>query len=765
MDEIIKNDSLEEYEIIKENYCSSPKCGIKSKIVSSSVEKLILIPREINSHRYFKYSVTPIKPDLIYKYDFSQNDIMKNRNIEGKSEKTFKNFLKDFKNEKHENDVEKKNNESNFFGEKSYKNKKSKKTSQKNVNNLLLLSNNKTSSKKTDLFFNPLRTATKNNLKNVKIKLYKSKGGKEPKKITQSVTSTLLDRIKTQRKSNEIIYQDEYILNQRKKDISRKNDKTMKMISIKFNESSDNNNRFKFFRRSSHFFSVQPRISLQKNNNFNEIPKIERSKRKGTVDTNINKDILNKKVSFKIRKDEKLRKNSKKKLKKTKKKKSKKIKDKSRIVLNNLKLMFKDSNQPLPIEENIGKTEDNLLKENKNNNYGVSNSNNLSNKNLLNIDEQNKKKKNADFIVPIKFQRSEIKHKTRIVFQSQFHVEKITQYTNKQMIKNMNEYTKQCLEIIPDLLTLDNIPRCKTKVHPNFEQNSKNIKKIALFDLDETIVHCIGEINMNNVDSFSRKNDAKIKVQLPGGKVVLIGINIRPNWEKALNLIKDKYHIVAYTASHESYADSVLNYLDPEKKIFEYRLYRSHCVLCSFNEAKFYVKDLGIFDEFCDLKNVVLIDNSVLSFSYHIDNGIPISPFYDSKTDNELVDICEFLLKIADEDDIRVKLREKYKLNELLNIIKEQKKSSSDDSSISVVQEKYDDIKSNKTILNLNETTTTINDNNDISNRIQNKRTHKNFEYPKVYKTSLINKIIIPKNRSGTNINIHSNHIKKKYFE
>ncbi len=121
------------------------------------------------------------------------------------------------------------------------------------------------------------------------------------------------------------------------------------------------------------------------------------------------------------------------------------------------------------------------------------------------------------------------------------------------------------------------------------------------------------------------------------------------HWEEALNIIKDKYHIIAYTASHESYADSLLNYLEPDKKYFEYRLYRCHYVLCNVNKMKFYVKDLSILEEFCDLKDVVLIDNSVLSFVYYLDNDIPISPFYDSKIDKELLDISNFLLKYADE--------------------------------------------------------------------------------------------------------------------
>ena len=298
------------------------------------------------------------------------------------------------------------------------------------------------------------------------------------------------------------------------------------------------------------------------------------------------------------------------------------------------------------------------------------------------------------------FHRPGRRNSTRTMhFKSQ--QEKITAYTNKQNIDNINEYTRQCLEIIPDLYALKEMPRCKNKVHPTFTK-TKSTKKIALFDLDETIIHCIGEINMNNVESFSRQSDAKIKVLLPGGKQVIVGINIRPHWEEALNIIKDKYHIIAYTASHESYADSVINYLDPENKYFEYRLYRSHCVLCVVNEMKFYVKDLGILDEFCNLKDVVLIDNSVLSFAYHLDNGIPISPFYDSKNDVELLDISNFLFKYSEEDDIRYKLREVYKLSEYLEIIKNNasEESANLSPSISVEQEDEEGEKTNKNCIN-----------------------------------------------------------------
>lgn len=48
--------------------------------------------------------------------------------------------------------------------------------------------------------------------------------------------------------------------------------------------------------------------------------------------------------------------------------------------------------------------------------------------------------------------------------------------------------------------------------------------------------------------------------------------------------------VIIFTASSPSYADVVLDYLDPKKKYFSHRLYRQHCTL----ERGFYTKDLRI---------------------------------------------------------------------------------------------------------------------------------------------------------------------------
>ena len=464
------------------------------------------------------------------------------------------------------------------------------------------------------------------------------------------------------------------------------------------------------------------RVSFFESNNNNE-----NRKRKSIFNEEKNLNLFRKKKSIfcKDKEKEKFLNNIKEKKirnQKSKRNKTKEKDDKNRKMkkqqsnANQLSKKVKRRDKSFTI---ASQTNQNLIKDECLNNNNNINNNKSFNSSKSKID--NKPELNKNNISKNDLNRSDIRRKsTQNVLRDNERKEKITDLTNKQKIDNMNEYTRQCLQLIPDLYELeDKMPRCKTKINPNFSKD----KKIALFDLDETIVHCIGEINMNNIESLSLQSDARIKVCLPGGKrEVTIGINIRPHWEEALSKIKEKYHIVAFTASHESYADSVLNYLDPDKKYFEYRLYRCHCVLCVMSEMKFYIKDLKILEDNYDLKDVVIIDNSVLSFAYHLDNGIPISPFYNSKDDIELLDVADFLVKYADENDIRDKLKEVYTLNQFLEILKyyssEDKQSS--DISDNEEEEKENEKTSKKAILNKNKTNLNLNhvdtDNKNINN-------------------------------------------------
>ena len=70
--------------------------------------------------------------------------------------------------------------------------------------------------------------------------------------------------------------------------------------------------------------------------------------------------------------------------------------------------------------------------------------------------------------------------------------------------------------------------------------------------------------------------------------------------------------MVVFTASHQIYADAILDYLDPNNELIQCRLYRDSCVL---TDDGYYVKDMRIFAGW-DMKDIVIIDNRAFSFAF-----------------------------------------------------------------------------------------------------------------------------------------------------
>ena len=276
------------------------------------------------------------------------------------------------------------------------------------------------------------------------------------------------------------------------------------------------------------------------------------------------------------------------------------------------------------------------------------------------------KKKMSESTKKLDFE-SALKNKNNLA-KTQFNLFSPDKFTNTEFCdSDYCEYTLECMDLI---LNKDIAQRqIKSKVNFNFPKSKgKKQKKIALFDLDETLVHCTGDINLK-----TEPYQHCINVVLPGNIETKVGINIRPFWKKTLNLIKKYYHIVVFTASHQAYADAVLDFMDPTKKYFNYRLYRNNCSLVDINNVKFYVKDLDIFNEFYDLKDIIIVDNSVLSFIYHLENGIPIVPYYNEDKDGSLYVVGLYLIHIYKEYDLREANKKYINLNSFLNEAKEKK--------------------------------------------------------------------------------------------
>lgn len=109
-------------------------------------------------------------------------------------------------------------------------------------------------------------------------------------------------------------------------------------------------------------------------------------------------------------------------------------------------------------------------------------------------------------------------------------------------------------------------------------------KKTLIFDMDETLIHWVDSIEEEDPQFI-------IKVPLEGEEVEA-GINIRPYALECLEAVNQRFQVIVFTASHQSYADAVLDFLDPHHELIQKRLYRD-----SWYETQegIYVKDLRIF--------------------------------------------------------------------------------------------------------------------------------------------------------------------------
>ncbi|OHS97841.1 dullard protein [Tritrichomonas foetus] len=120
---------------------------------------------------------------------------------------------------------------------------------------------------------------------------------------------------------------------------------------------------------------------------------------------------------------------------------------------------------------------------------------------------------------------------------------------------------------------------------------------------------------------------------------------IRPGAQEFLLALGELFELVLFTASSQYYADTVVDHIDPQRKI-KYRLYRESCT--DFSGC--FVKDLSKLGR--DLRKIIIVDNSSVAYLLHPYNAIGISSWYDDPEDTELIGIQEFLIQNCQTDNV-----------------------------------------------------------------------------------------------------------------
>ena len=212
-------------------------------------------------------------------------------------------------------------------------------------------------------------------------------------------------------------------------------------------------------------------------------------------------------------------------------------------------------------------------------------------------------------------------------------------------------------------------------------------KKILLLDLDETLIHAdfdeeFSKDEYDKIIKFKAKNEVEDEKrekniedsdstscclsEAEDDDIHTVGIFVRNGVKDFLEEVNKYFEVGIFTASVKEYADAVISFLDPENKLIKFRLYRNNCI--NFNDW-FTVKDLRIFNN-VDLKKIVLLDNSMYSFASQINNGILINTFINDKSDNELYNALEYLIKyIYPAEDIRDVNERFFSFQQIMNDI------------------------------------------------------------------------------------------------
>ena len=261
------------------------------------------------------------------------------------------------------------------------------------------------------------------------------------------------------------------------------------------------------------------------------------------------------------------------------------------------------------------------------------------------------------------------------------------------------------------MTTENNNPNSKQILLPPQTSN----KKTLVLDLDETLVH-------SQFMTFSDPSDVVIQIEIEN-EIHDIHVMVRPGVKEFLEKMEKLYEIVIFTASVSKYADPLLDIID-KKGYCPFRLFREHCSLINTT----FVKDLQRLGR--DLKNIIIVDNSPLSYALHPENGLPILTWFEDKSDRELYEIIpvlEFLSSVQDVREFIPKFVGKdnkinyEKANEIMNNYKGPRMIINDNQDKNINEEnKNNNYKNNDKEINIK----IISNNSDV-NVIQNKNINK----------------------------------------
>ncbi|KAK6203483.1 HAD-like domain-containing protein [Scheffersomyces amazonensis] len=231
------------------------------------------------------------------------------------------------------------------------------------------------------------------------------------------------------------------------------------------------------------------------------------------------------------------------------------------------------------------------------------------------------------------------------------------------------------------------------RLYPLIRNPQKRKRKTLILDLDETLIHSLSRGSPRSFSSTSSYAPKMIEIKL-NNMATLYYVHKRPYCDYFLQEISKWFELQIFTASVKEYADPIIDWLesdiiehqnktknnnnnnnnnssntnsnntnsnnkmkqleksgdDEPPKVFTKRYYRNDC---TFRPGVGYIKDLSKYIRDEELKNVIILDNSPISYALHEDNAVMIEGWINDQSDRDLLNLLPMLHSLSLCIDVR----------------------------------------------------------------------------------------------------------------
>jgi TFIIF-interacting CTD phosphatase-like protein len=169
------------------------------------------------------------------------------------------------------------------------------------------------------------------------------------------------------------------------------------------------------------------------------------------------------------------------------------------------------------------------------------------------------------------------------------------------------------------------------------------VKHTLILDLDETLFHAT-EIEF--LDEMNIPHDFMMDD--------FYHVYLRPHLQDFLKTAFEYFDVAVWTSASQSYAEDIVKKIFPDNLKFLYT--REQCTKkLDYDTMEFvYLKNLKNLKKLgYDINKLLIVDDSPEKVAQNYGNYIPITPFYGDQKDIQLKLLKDYIITLADRDDIR----------------------------------------------------------------------------------------------------------------